>query len=310
MKPFKNKNEIFGNWATLILPIRDDESIDYVLLEEEIDFMISCRVDGIYSNGTAGEFYTQDRDEFYLIQSLLSKKCNATGIPFQIGASHMSPQECLLRVEVAARLEPGAIQIILPDWFPVNLETAVRFLNKASEIAGNIPLILYNPPHAKVTFTVDDWKSIYKAVSGLKGIKVAGGDDDWYRDMAPVLNELSVFIQGHHLASGVRRGAMGAYSNMACLHPLGNQRWYDLISSDPEKALAIEGRIQSFMDQYISPYLSKGYPNHACDKCMAVAGGWLPGLTTKLRFPYSFIPQEDALDIGKIAKQNIPEFFE
>lgn len=56
MKPLKSK-DIFGNWGTLLLPINGDDTIDWVLLEEEIDTMIAAGVNGIYSNGTAGEFY-------------------------------------------------------------------------------------------------------------------------------------------------------------------------------------------------------------------------------------------------------------
>ena len=58
MQPL-NATEIIGNWATLLLPLNEDDSIDYSLLAEEIDLMIAFGVSGIYSNGTAGEFYNQ-----------------------------------------------------------------------------------------------------------------------------------------------------------------------------------------------------------------------------------------------------------
>ena len=46
-----------GNWATLLLPIATDDAIEFGALAEEIDVLIAARVDGIYSNGTAGEFH-------------------------------------------------------------------------------------------------------------------------------------------------------------------------------------------------------------------------------------------------------------
>lgn len=309
MKPFQCKSEIYGNWATLILPIQDDDSIDYELLSDEIDFMISCSVDGIYSNGTAGEFYTQSRNEFLKIQTLFSEKCEKASIPFQIGASHMSSQESLYRIEAAKSLKLGAFQVILPDWFPVNLETAVRFLERAAEAASPIPLVVYNPPHAKVTFNPSEWLSIIEKVPEIIGMKVAGGDDRWYSEMKPVLDKISVFIPGHQLASGIDKGAMGAYSNMACLHPGGSQRWYNLIKRNPDEGVALEKKIRSFMDTHIVPFLEAGFPNHACDKCLSVAGGWLPGITTRLRFPYSSISMEKAAETGRIALHELPEFF-
>ena len=42
--------EIRGNWATLVTPWHDDESLDLHRLAVEIDAMIAFGVDGIYSN--------------------------------------------------------------------------------------------------------------------------------------------------------------------------------------------------------------------------------------------------------------------
>ena len=84
MNPLKSE-EIFGNWATLLLPINDDDTINYKKLEHEIDVLIGMRVNGIYSNGTAGEFYNQTEEEFDIVNTIFAEKCNASGMPFQIG---------------------------------------------------------------------------------------------------------------------------------------------------------------------------------------------------------------------------------
>ena len=67
-KPPLTAKDLKGNWGTLLLPINNDDSIDYVRLADEIDYFISAKLDGIYSNGTAGEFHNQTEDEFYKIQ--------------------------------------------------------------------------------------------------------------------------------------------------------------------------------------------------------------------------------------------------
>ncbi|MFQ9020965.1 MAG: hypothetical protein ACLR6J_05625 [Parabacteroides merdae] len=72
-----------------------------------LDSIISC---GIYSNGTAGEFYTQnEEEEFIKTSELLAEKCSAASIPFQIGVSHMSPQISLNRLQAVKSLNPGAV---------------------------------------------------------------------------------------------------------------------------------------------------------------------------------------------------------
>ena len=54
--------DIRGNWATLLIPVNNDDSINYNNLGEEIDALIAMQVNGIYSNGTDGEFYNQTEE--------------------------------------------------------------------------------------------------------------------------------------------------------------------------------------------------------------------------------------------------------
>ena len=66
---------LYGNWATLLLATDDDGGMDYSRLSDEIDVLIDSAPDGIYSNGTAGEFYSQSHDEFLKISEMLAEKC-------------------------------------------------------------------------------------------------------------------------------------------------------------------------------------------------------------------------------------------
>ena len=309
MTPFSH-SEIRGNWATLLLPINKDDSIDYSLLAEEIDYYIKSKVDGIYSNGSAGEFYTQTEEEFDRINKLLAEKCEAALMPFQIGASHMSAQLSLNRVLRAKALRPSAIQIILPDWFIPSWPEIQDFLKRMAEVAAPIPLIIYNPPHAKRHLTPAEWLQIAD-ISNIAGMKVPGGDESWYKAMQPVFQKLSVFIPGHYLASGISQGAHGAYSNVACLSPRGAQYWADLCTKDIQAALALEQRLLPFWDENITPLITRDkLPNMAADKASACAGGWLPGLNSRMRWPYRNADPEIISQIRKNARKMLPEFFE
>src|SRR4051812_42529196 len=101
MKPLQAA-AIRGNWGTLLLPVNEDDSINYNNLSAEIDALIDMQVNGIYSNGTAGEFYNQTEEEFDIINTMLAKKCNAAGMPFQIGACHTNPVMACDRIKRAA----------------------------------------------------------------------------------------------------------------------------------------------------------------------------------------------------------------
>lgn len=310
MQPF-SAAEIRGNWATLLLPINADDTIDYGLLAAELDHFAAVRVSGVYSNGSAGEFYTQTEEEFDRVNELLAAKCEQAGLPFQVGASHMSPQISRARLRRSRALRPAAFQVVLPDWFVPSWPEIVAFLETMAAEAAPIPLIVYNPPHAKRRLAPDEWQRLAESIPGLAGIKVAGGDEAWYAAMQPVFARWSVFIPGHLLASGLARGARGAYSNVACLNPAGAQRWYEQCKCDPAAGLAWEQRIRAFWQASVAPLITQhGLANMAADKITASAGGWLPGFTARMRWPYRGGTPELVAEVARAARAAFPEWYD
>jgi 4-hydroxy-tetrahydrodipicolinate synthase len=308
MKPLQAA-DIRGNWGTLLLPVNNDDSINYHNLEEEIDTLIAMQVNGIYSNGTAGEFYNQTEKEFDTISNLLAEKCHAAGMPFQIGACHPVPVMARDRVKRAAALQPGAIQVILPDWSAPHMRDVISYLKELTEVAGEVGLVLYNPPHAKKRLSPEEFYLLQEAGIKLVGCKVGGGDAQWYAAMKKYAPGISVFVPGHHLATGISLGAHGAYSNVACLHPAAAQQWYELMLTDLPRALNLERWIQLFMSQHIAPYINtKGYTNQAADKLLAAIGGWA-NVGTKLRWPYQGIDESEVVNLRSIAHEMMSEFF-
>lgn len=306
-----NHTHLKGNWATLLLTTDKQGKIDYSRMNDEIDLLIASSPNGIYSNGTAGEFYSLTEDEFMRISELLASKCHRSGVHFQLGVSHMSPQLSLQRLQSIRALTPSAVQVILPDWFPVTLEEAANFLQTMDDAAAGIPLVLYNPPHAKRVLSPEDWHYLKQKVDHLIGVKVfdCNGDPAWYSRMRAHKTGLSVFIPGHRLATGIGQGADGSYSNMACLNPFAAQKWYQMTIEDNEAALELEKRIGRFMDIAINPFITRfHYPNHACDRFMAMVGGWTD-VGAYLRWPYRSIPLDRIESTREQVKNIIPEFF-
>src|SRR5258706_296956 len=95
---------------------------------------------------------------------------------------------------------------------PINADDSLDFARLAAA-ADPIGLVLYNPPHAKVVLTPAQIGRLRDAVPGLIGVKVADGDAAWYAEMRAHCQGLAVFVPGHHLATGIANGAVGAYSN-------------------------------------------------------------------------------------------------
>jgi len=310
MTTHARRHLIAGNWATLILPIAEDDSIDFDKLGAEIDALIAAGVDGIYSNGTAGEFHNQTEAEYDRIQNMLASRCRTAGMPFVIGACQPDPIVTLNRLRRAVIHKPQAIQVILPDWWPVTNLEAIDFLTRVSDAAEGIPLILYNPPHAKRVLSPVELAEVCGPCPSVVGIKLADGDDIWYAQARAHLAEFSLFVPGHHLATGMKKGvAAGAFSNVACLSPRGAQAWTELMHTDIDAAVEIEGRICAFMDHHIVPFRrDQGYSNAALDKLLCAIGNWTP-IGTRLRWPYRFIDEGNAGELRFIAETMLPELF-
>jgi 4-hydroxy-tetrahydrodipicolinate synthase len=309
MKPL-NASEITGTYATLLLPVTARDAIDFGALDAQLDYLVTSGVDGIYSNGTAGEFYSLSESEFSHVNERLAAKCEAAAVPFQIGASFPTAQSSLERARRAAELCPGAIQVILPDWYPPTLEEAAAFLDRIAEIVAPVPLVLYNPPHAKRVLEPEDYVALSEQIPSLVGIKTGAGDDVWYERMRVLAKRLSVFVPGHTLATGLARGASGSYSNVACLQPAGAKRWNELMRHDWSAAKRIEEQTQQFLTRYIVPFRDlRGFSNMALDKLLAYIGDWST-IGTRLRWPYAGIDESEARPLRVRVREEIPFLFE
>lgn len=302
-------NNLKGNWATLLLPLTKSEDIDWDMLGEEVDYLIRAGVNGIYSGGTAGEFYNLEEEETLGVNEVLAKKCQAAAMPYQIGISDTNPRVTVRRLNHLKHLRPSAFQLILPDWVAPSYSEQVEFLTRIYEQAFPVPLVLYNPPHAKRLVTPQEFDRLINLIPALIGIKVADGNASWYQTMKPLAKKLSVFVPGHHLARGIASGvAAGAYSNVACLSPLGAQHWYKMMLSDMKEALAVEKLVLSFFNKAIDPLKEAGYSNPALDKFLAAVGGWSK-LGTMVRWPYKSVPESDINQARNYAKKVLPSFF-
>jgi dihydrodipicolinate synthase/N-acetylneuraminate lyase len=302
------RGSLRGVWGTVLLPLGPAGQIDVARLRDQLDVLTTAGLDGVYAHGTAGEFHELAEDEYDLVSTVVAEHATAAGLPFQLGAGHMSARLSLDRIGRAARLAPDAIQVILPDWVPAAPAEVVAALDGLAAAAGDIPLVLYNPPHAKTQLDPAALVRLADQVPQLIGIKVAGGDPGWYRAMRPVLDRLAVFVAGHTLASGLAQGAAGAYSNVACLSPAGAAAWYAQMRSDPDGAADLESRLRHFLTRHITPLQQRGYSNAALDKTLAHIGGWA-AIGTRLRWPYQGVPEADAEALRPLARAAVPELF-
>jgi dihydrodipicolinate synthase/N-acetylneuraminate lyase len=297
MQPLRAEN-LTGVWGAVLLPVDTDDSIDFTGLGQAVDALLGSGVHGVYTNGTAAEFFTLTGAEYDRLHELVAERATAAGVPFQLGASHPSGQLSRERVRRAAALRPGAIQIVLPDWLPLRPDETVAAVRGLADAAEGVPLVLYNPPYAKTQVGPDLLERLAGEVPELIGIKVPGVEV-----ALGVTDRLAVFVAGHTLASGRARGAAGSYSNVACLSPAGAVRWWDLMHTDPAAALDLERRLRDFITGHIVPL---GAADPALDKTLAAIGGWAP-IGTRVRWPLGSVPEEAVPGLRAVAEETLAE---
>lgn len=305
MKPL-DRSSLRGTWATLLLPIEADDSIDFARLALQVEYLVANGLGGLYAHGSAGEFWSLSEDEFDRINLLLAERCERAGVPFQIGACHLHPRAALERVRRAAALRPGAIQVALPDWVVVNNDEAIAFLQRVAEAAALIGLVVYNPRHAKRQFAPEDFAALASAVPAIIGIKVSREEPAWYAEMQRIAPRLAVFAPGPCYASAaIKWGARGSYSLITALHPHYARRWEELIASDPPRALVIEQKLKAFLKNELAPVRARfGLAGSSTDKFLATAAGWTD-VGPRMRWPYRGVPEAVVAEFRPLVRQLI-----
>jgi dihydrodipicolinate synthase/N-acetylneuraminate lyase len=292
-----------------MLAVGVDGDIDWSATQETLTRLCASGVHGIYSNGTACEFHCQTEAEFDRLSEILANVAGAARIPFQIGISQSNPRVALERLRRVAGLKPSALQFTLPDWWPPSDAEVSRFVSGLADAVPDLPLILYNPPHAKRRLTLGAIAALRAQVPSLIGAKLPGGDANWYADARRELPGFSIFAPGHTLATAYAHGAHGSYSNVACLSPQGALQWWAQIRAGEPAAVEMQTRIQTFVAQHVLPFRTRyAVSDAALDKAMAAAGGWAT-LGPRLLWPYSSVPDEDIPALAKATRATFPEWF-
>ena len=297
-----------GIWGSTLLTVNKMNKVDWVAFSEQVDIMCASSLHGIYTNGTAAECHNQTDSEFDKLSEIVADKASKNNKLFQLGVSHTNPRIARERLSRLTSLNPNGFQFTLPDWWPPTLNEVKNFTLGMEEVAKNIPLILYNPPHAKVLLSPVERANLRKHTPSLVGSKCVGGDEDWYKKIRDNLDNFSVFVPGHTVVFGRPLGASGSYSNVACLSPNGAVMVWNLIESDINRAIEIEKRFNTFLQTCILPF-AKTISNTGLDKILTAAGGWGP-VSEKLLWPYDSANSEDTKKIAKIARNDLPELFE
>jgi 4-hydroxy-tetrahydrodipicolinate synthase len=158
-----------GIYAPLVTPFHADESINYPVLEQLIEYLIANKIAGLVPGGTTGEVYAfNDQERLDIFQFVKEK---VKGRVTLIAGTNSGATRDVIRYSVAAKqMGYDALMVAVPPYSRPSQRELLAHYEAVAE-AVSIPIVLYNFPWragTEVGFDVMDGLTKYAHVIGIK----------------------------------------------------------------------------------------------------------------------------------------------
>lgn len=269
-----------GIWPALLTPWTPQEQVDEEAFQDEIRSFARAGVHGVYTGGTAGEFYAQDDATFDRITQLVCQTARPLGLRVQIGCTALSTRTVCGRIERARRAGADGIQVALPFWLPLNDDDVLGFFCDLANAADGSPLVLYHSGRAKRSIGPELLQRLCEQTPTLIGIKDTVSDEAHWRALRAAAPQLSFFGGDYCLLDRMRNGGQGTYSSLAGLNPMGMVRYYELCEHGRwDEASRWQQAATGLMQELLLPMVrDENLWDSAVDRIQRVAGGGRCGL--------------------------------
>ena len=158
-----------GIYAPIVTPFHADESINYPVLEQLIEYLIQNKIAGLVPGGTTGEVYAWNDQERLDIFQFVKEKVN--GRVTLIAGTNSGATRDVIRYSVAAEaMGYDALMAAVPPYSrPSQRELLSHYRDVAKSV--DLPIVLYNFPWragTEVGYEVLDGLVDQKNVIGIK----------------------------------------------------------------------------------------------------------------------------------------------
>ncbi len=220
-----------------MLPLHDSAEIDFDSLRREIDYLDAGNVNGIWLNGSTGDFHAMsDAECAEVVKVSVDHVAGRFPVVAQVGDA--STRGTIMKAEQALTAGADFLAVVVPfylDYSQVELKAHFRAVSQAV----SRPIILYNVPQlTKVSAATETVLDLARE-GVLIGIKESSGNIDQFRQLiararkeglplrclngSSVLSDLSLFAGGHGLVCSVANLAPHACKQI-CDHA-ANENW-------------------------------------------------------------------------------------
>ncbi len=170
----KDEPRFRGIFCPHVVPLDADGAIDEAELRRYVDWLIERGVDGLYPNGSTGEFTRFTAAERRRIVEVVADQA-AGRVPILAGAAEANLRETLAACEHYAKLGVAAVAIVSPYYYKLGAEGVYAYF---AEIGRHSPVdvTLYNIPMFASPIEVDTARRLAEECDRIVGIKDSSGD--------------------------------------------------------------------------------------------------------------------------------------
>lgn len=238
-----------GSIVALITPMTDSLAVDYVALEQLVEWHISEGTKAIVSVGTTGESATLDEHEHLEVIKQTIAYANGR-IPVIAGTGANSTHEAITLTKKAKELGADAVLLVTPYYNKPTQEGLYLHYKTIAE-AVDIPQILYNVPGRTAVDMLPTTVSRLSTIPNIVGIKDATGNLAVARELMDILPKTFLKYSGDDKTAleFIALGGHGGISVTANVCPKEVSEVYDLAQRDYEQARKIDNTIASLHEE-------------------------------------------------------------
>lgn len=170
-----NTEFIRGIIPAVITPMTEDEELDEKGLEKLLDHLIGAGVHGVFTVGTAGEFWALTVEEKKRVFEC-TVACAKGRVPVYVGTCANTTREAVQLAEIAQEAGVDCLSVLTPVFITPNSEQMFRHYQAIAN-AVDLPVLLYgNPDRTNNPLPVDLVVRLAEEVENIAGIKDSSGD--------------------------------------------------------------------------------------------------------------------------------------
>lgn len=175
-------DQMQGVIVPLLVPVTKEEAVNYEQLMRLTNHVVEGGVDGIFVNGTTGEFGRFSREtRTDIVKTVV--KASAGRVPVYAGISDCGTKAVIENMKGAEAAGAAAVVTTLPFYFPNTSRYEERQFIQDISVAASVPILLYNLPAAVGNGISLDVLEEAAQMEGIAGIKDSSGDQAYMDEL-------------------------------------------------------------------------------------------------------------------------------